>query len=549
MKIVLVGNQNSGKTTIFNSLTGLNQKIGNWSGVTVDYCNGKIKNTNDMLVDLPGIYSLSPYSIDEEITVNYLNNYDYDLIINVIDINVIERSLILTYELLKLNKPILIIFTHTDKYNQNELIMNKKVINEELKLKVIEIDDIININNFNIKSYEHNNYINIFNNIDKIIKKMKIKNNTNYLDKLFLNRLIGIPLFLVIMLFIYLFSIYVGNYTNNFVDNMIQFISNGILLLLNRLGLYKWLVSLMIDGILKGISVLICFIPQLFIMFFLIEILNQTGYISRIAYLFYVFFNRIGLSGTSIIPFICATNCSVPGIMQSRIIENKNIREKTIVLTTFIPCSAKIPIIIMISNYLNIKYLIIIIYVLIIIIMIIYALILNKIYKKDTDYMIMELPNYKLPNIKYIFKESIFKIKDFIKKITSIIIISSIILWLVLNITFNNYSLLFYIGNYLSFIFYPFLGSKNWILSISILEGLISRENVISSLNIIGNLNMFGYNTLLSFLIFNLFSIPCFNTIIIMRQELGIFKLIIYLFFQFVIAFILSTLIYRLGIL
>ena len=186
---------------------------------------------------------------------------------------------------------------------------------------------------------------------------------------------------------------------------------------------------------------------------------------------------------------------------------------------------------------------------LIIIIMIIYALILNKIYKKDIDYMIMELPNYKLPNIKYIFKESIFKIKDFIKKITSIIIISSIILWLVLNITFNNYSLLFYIGNYLSFIFYPFLGSKNWILSISILEGLISRENVISSLNIIGNLNMFGYNTLLSFLIFNLFSIPCFNTIIIMRQELGIFKLIIYLFFQFVIAFILSTLIYRLGIL
>ena len=176
MKIVLVGNQNSGKTTIFNSLTGLNQKIGNWSGVTVDYCNGKIKNTNDMLVDLPGIYSLSPYSIDEEITVNYLNNYDYDLIINVIDINVIERSLILTYELLKLNKPIFIIFTHTDKYNKNDLIMNKKVINEELELKVIEIDDIINTNNFNIKSYEHNNYINIFNNIDKVIKKISRNN-------------------------------------------------------------------------------------------------------------------------------------------------------------------------------------------------------------------------------------------------------------------------------------------------------------------------------------------------------------------------------------
>ena len=567
MIIILVGNQNSGKTTIYNYLTKQQEKTGNWPGVTIDYKSNKIRNTNHLLIDLPGIYSLSPYSKEEEITTNYILNNNYNLIINVIDINLIKRSLYLTLELLELNKNIIILLTHTNNYQQKDLNNYKQILENNLHIKVIDINElkkdinklfinIININSklINTKSYQKYQYINT------ITKNIKTHKNNNTLDKILLNKILGIPIFITIMLFIYYFSIIIiGNITNNIITNITNILISKIIILLNNLGVYKWLINLITNGIFKGLTVLIVFIPQLLSIFILTEILNQTGYITRITYLLDGLLNKIGLTGKSMISFILGTSCSVPAILQSRIIETKDKRDKTIILIPFIPCSAKLPIILLISNYLNINYLIIIIYILSIIIIIISSLILNKIYILEDNNYILELPNYKLPKINHIIKEVINRIKEFIKRTTSIILISSIIIWILLNISTKfNYninidnSILYYIGKKTSFIFYPFLGSINWILSVSILEGLISREQVITTLNIItnNNLNIFTKPTLLSFLTFNMFSIPCINTIITMKNELkSIKKLLLSLLFQFIISFIISVIIYRIGLL
>ena len=565
MKILLIGNQNSGKTTVYNYLTKKHEKIGNWPGVTINYKISKIKNTNHLLIDLPGIYSLSPYSKEEEITKKYLLSNNYDLIINVIDINLLERSLFLTLQLLELNKNILILLTNTNKYTKKEINNYIQILEKNLKIKVINIKDIkIFINILNTQNIINNNIkvnynlnesliIEKYQYIENITKNIKLHKNNNKLDKILLNKLLGIPIFITIMLFIYYLSInIIGNITNEFITNITNIINHKLIITLSKLHIYKWLIDLIINGIFKSLKVLITFIPQLLTIFILTEILNQTGYITRITYLLDGLLNKIGLSGKSIISFLTATSCSVPGIMQSRIIENKVKRNKTIFLVPFIPCQAKLPLIIFFSNYLNINYLIIIIYLLSIIIILISSIILNKIYAlKDSNYII-ELPNYKLPKISYILKEVLNKVKDFLKRTTSIIFISSIIIWLLLNIKINvNENILFHIGKYLSFIFYPFLGNLNIVLSISIIEGLIAREQVLTTINILinNNISIFSKPTLISFLIFNMFSIPCINTIITMKNELNsIKKLIFCLLFQFIIAFIISVIIYRIGL-
>ena len=562
MKLVLVGNQNCGKTTIYNYLTGSCEKIGNWPGVTIDVKFSRVIDSNHFLIDLPGIYSLSPYSNDEVITTNYLINNNYDFIINVIDINLIERSLFLTLELLSLNKNMLILLTHTSKYKKEDIIMNIKVIENKIGIKVIDIEDIkkdrnilfMNIENSDVCNYKHfsimENYR--FKYIEDIINNMNVKVNNCFLDKIFLNRVIGIPFFLVIMAFIYYVSIVVvGNITNNYILSIINNVKGNITLILMSLNVYEWLISLIVNGIIKGISMFICFIPQLLVFFMLMEILNQSGYIARVSFLLDGLLNKIGLSGKSIMCFIVGMGCSVPGIMQSRIIENNIERNKIIFLTPFIPCSAKLTIIMVITNYLGCNYLLIIIYLLSICIIIVSSLIINKIFVLDNNNYIMELPNYKIPKARYILREVMNKLIDFMKRTYSIVLISSILIWIFMNIYVNNVSLLYFIGRWLSLIFYPFLGGNSWILSVSILEGLIAREQVITSLNVIinNNLNMFSKHTIISFLIFNMYSIPCINTIITMRNELGSLKnLFLYLLFQFIIAFFVSVIAYRIGI-
>lgn len=642
MKIALVGNQNSGKTTLFNFLTESNQKIGNWPGVTIEKKEGIIKKSDHLLIDLPGIYSLSPYSIEEVVSSNFILNNKFDLIINVIDANCLERSLYLTTQLLELDYKVIIIINMIDILNRDGINIDIKKLEKMLNVPVIDsldlkkegidklIDIIKNLNSYNkknikifsseieaiiekisinfnsnkrflsIKALEQDEIISLkinadfykntlekkykydieeiiatqrYNYIDKIVKLVisGSKKRSDYLDKILLNRFLSIPIILIIMSLIYYFSIgVVGDFFNSIVSYFIVLTNNKVYNVLSYLNASDWLKSLICDGIINGVGSILMFLPQLSVLFFLIEFLEETGYMARISFILDKFFSKIGLSGKSLISFVIGTGCSVPGIMSTRIIEDDIKREKSIILTPFIPCSAKLPIIIMVSNcfFSSNKYFPVFMYLIAALVVIISSAILSKIYivNKNNSY-IMELPRYKKPSLLHILKEIKEKILSFIKRAGSVILISSIVIWVLLSFSPNfNYnvsiedSILSYIGHKISWLFYPFLGTNNWAVAVSVIQGLIAKEQVISSMVIISkmNTNLFQSNifsfftpiSALSFLTFNLFSIPCFSAISAMKKELGsLRKLFLCLLFQLIVAFIISTLIYQIGIL
>ena len=430
MKIALVGNQNSGKTTLFNVLTGMNAKIGNWPGVTIEKKTGIIKNTKYELTDLPGIYSLGPYSIEEEISRKFIFDENVDVIINIVDSTSLERSLYLTTQLLELDCKVIVALNMVDILEEKGLIINENILEKVLGVKVIKISA---LKGFGIKEliteiensvqtktpYIYDSKIeqtikdiesNLSNNIkhkrfvtvkllenDKRFENLnsyKIKNkaqelSVNYdtdleeaiaiqryefieqikkqsviqihhsnasisdkLDKIFLNKFISIPIFILIMFLVYYLSVgLVGSYTVKWIDSIIEKIREAVGAILQNIGTSGWLESLVVNGIITGVGAVLSFVPQLVILFTCISILEATGYMSRIAILLDKIFKKIGLSGKSLIPFIIGSGCSVPGIMGTRIIENQDEREMTTILTPFIPCSAKLPIIALFSGY------------------------------------------------------------------------------------------------------------------------------------------------------------------------------------------------------
>ena len=427
MKVALVGNQNSGKTTLFNLLTGMNSKIGNWPGVTIEKKTGIIKNTNHEITDLPGIYSLSPYSVEEEVSRKFIFEEKPDVIINIIDSTSLERSLYLTTQLLELNCKIIIALNMTDILEKKGITINISQLEQILGTSVIKISALKEIGikelvrEIGIKDKERKTYI-YDSKIEEAIKQVenlidvshkrfvavkllenderfeeqnnyKIKNisqkltekyNTDMeetiatqryqfieqtkrktvvkrktketisdkLDKIFLNKIFAFPIFITIMFFVYYLSVgVVGKFTVDWIENLVEAFSNNIELVLTNIGVSKLLNSLIIDGIITGVGGVLSFIPQLIILFTCISILETTGYMSRIALLLDKIFRKIGLSGKSLIPFIVGSGCSVPGIMGTRIIENQSEREMTAILTPFIPCSAKLPIIALFSGY------------------------------------------------------------------------------------------------------------------------------------------------------------------------------------------------------
>lgn len=628
MKIALVGNQNSGKTTLFNLLTGSNQKIGNWPGVTIEKKEGIISGTDYTLIDLPGIYSLSPYSVDEELSVKYILENKLDLIINVVDVNCLERGLYLTTQLMELDCKVIVALSMTNLLKKDGLSIDIKKLEKILEIPIIDINtkkDILKetisainkakLNNISIFSYDielilsklvsNFNYNKKYNSIEllknneiycktleekyncdimellaskrykyidsivEMVIKGSKKKKINILDKIFVNRFLGIPLFILIMMFIYYVAIgLVGDVSSNILSTLISLLNQNVDIFLKSINASEWLISLINNGIINGVGSVLNFLPQLCILFLLIEILEQTGYMARISFILDRFFSKLGLSGKSLIPFIMGLGCSVPGIMATRIIDDKTKREKTIFLTPFIPCSAKLSIVIIVSNYFfpNNRFFASFMYLFAVLIVILSSIILKKIYfVSESQSYIMELPTYKIPNFHHVIKEVSDKIKSFIKRAGSVILISSIIIWLMLSLSptldYTNSienSILCLIGKKISWIFYPFIGMRNWAVSVSIIQGIIAKEQVVSSMSIIANAqnNVFSGKyfafftpiSALSFLTFNLFSIPCFNTIITMKKELGsLRKLILALLFQLIIAFLISTIIYQIG--
>ena len=653
MKIALVGNQNSGKTTLFNVLTGMNAKIGNWPGVTIEKKTGIIKNTNHEITDLPGIYSLSPYSVEEEVSRRFIFDEMPDVIINIVDSTSLERSLYLTTQLLELDCKVIIALNMADILEKKGLIINENRLEQILGAKTIKISALKEtgieelVKEIEMPSINNNLYIydakmeqtikQIENHISKEMKhkrfiavkllenderfeeinSYKIKNlaqglSTDYdadleetvatqrykfieqakrqavaqiplresfsdkLDKIFLNKWLAFPIFIIIMFLVYYLSVgIVGNYTVDLVAGIVETIGENVRIVLENIGTSKWINSLVVDGIIAGVGAVLGFVPQLIILFICISLLETTGYMSRISLLLDKVFRKIGLSGKSLIPFIVGSGCSVPGIMGTRIIENQDEREMTTILTPFIPCSAKLPIIAMFSGYFfgeKSGLASASLYFFAIAIIILSAIIMKKfIYKNTSSTYISELPEYKIPSIKYVGKDVFDKVISFIKRAGSVILICSIVIWFLLSFSFKfeygvnvEDSILATIGKTISWIFYPMLGTNSWGAAVSAIQGLVAKEQVISSMSVIAGLSedvttgnqifasgIFSFFTVSSayaFMVFNLFSAPCFGAIGAMRRELGgTRKMLKAIAFQTGLAWILATLVYQIG--
>ena len=654
MKIGLVGNQNSGKTTLFNLLTGMNAKIGNWPGVTIEKKVGKIKNTDFELTDLPGIYSLSPYSIEEEISRKYVFEENPDVIINIVDSTVLERCLYLTTQLLELDTKVIVALNMADVLEKkgiqidvlelekrlgtkvvkisalketgiDELVDEIKKLEDKSKIKVFDSElekTITSLQNGLPKEEKHKRFVAVkllendsrFENLnssdvkntinklsknydtdleeviaterykfiekvkEKTFKKIDVKEDiSDKLDKIFLNKILAFPIFVVIMFLIYYLSVgVIGSFTVDWIGGIVESIGENIGVFLENVGTSEWVNSLVVDGIIAGVGAVLGFVPQLIILFICISVLETTGYMSRIALLFDRVFRKIGLSGKSLIPFIVGSGCSVPGIMGTRIIENQDEREMTTILTPFIPCSAKLPIIALFAGYFFGESSGIVsasLYFFAIVVIIISALFMKLfVYKNTSSTYIAELPDYKLPSIKYVAKDVWDKITAFIKRAGSVILICSIVIWTLSSFSFKfeygvdiEESMLADIGNIISWIFEPMLGTRSWGATVSAIQGLVAKEQVVSSMAVINGLaddveegkeifsesGIFGFfnpASAYAFMVFNLFSAPCFGAIGAMKRELGgTKKMLKAVGFQTLFAWLLGIAVYQIG--
>ena len=619
MNIALVGNQNSGKTTLFNFLTGLNQKIGNWPGVTIEKKEGIIKGTNYNVIDLPGIYSLSPYTLEERIACNFLFEEQPDVIINIIDANSLERSLYLTLQLAELDIPIIIVLNMADifskkggKINVEELkqalgldvmvvsakhgdgveelisLLDKVGYNDKpisfslpLENKVMTIYSLLKGKNRRFvaarlleKDLRFESYLNdeikdylsylpeedfeeaiateryhIIEDIKKIVMvpPRDKKTITEKIDKIVLNKYFSFPLFILIIFGLYFSVVLIGGLFTDFLESVFEtfrdFAKEGLL----NAGATPWIVNLTTDGILAGIGAVLTFIPQIIVLFIIVALLEASGYLSRVSFLLDKLFSRLGLSGRTLIPFIVGFGCSVPGVMATRTIENEKERRSATILVPFIPCGAKLPIIALFSGFFFKKYRALIstsLFFLSILLIIISALILKKIYKTKTSSYMSELPDYRLPDFKYVFHSTWDKTWSFIKNAGSIILVGSIVIWILLSFSPTlkygvpiEKSILAYLGHGVAWFFYPIVGKWSWAAGVSAIQGLVAKEQVVASLRVIAGLSgdvsstaeifaspAFAFFTPASayaFMAFNLFSAPCISAIGAMRRELG----------------------------
>lgn len=652
MKVALVGNQNSGKTTLFNCLTGMNAKIGNWPGVTIEKKSGKIKGTEHEITDLPGIYSLSPYSTEEEVSRQYIFEENPEVIINIVDSTSLERSLYLTTQLMELNTKVIVALNMADILEKKGISIDVKKIEKLLGTKVYKIsalketgideliaeiskqDDLQRKEVFDsslenvIKKIEekisskHKKFVAVkllenderfkehrnieidkmtlsieenydtdleeviaterYNFIEKVkkeavIEKKSIETISDKLDKVLLNKFAAFPIFVVIMFLVYYLSVgIVGSATVDWVGSVMDSFGEYIGEFLESIGTSEILNSLVVDGIIAGVGAVLGFVPQLIILFLCIVLLETTGYMSRIALLLDKVFRKIGLSGKSLIPFIVGSGCSVPAIMGARIIENEDERKMTTILTPFIPCSAKLPIIALFAGYFfeeNSGFVSASLYFFAIAVIILSAIIMKKfVFTKTSSTYISELPEYKIPSAKYVAKDVFDKVVAFIKRAGTVILLCSIAIWFLLSFSFSleygvdiEDSILAQIGNKISWVFYPMLGENSWGATVSAIQGLVAKEQVVSSMAVIAGLaedteegsQIFGDGSIFSsftaasayaFMVFNLFSAPCFGAIGAMRRELGgTKKMLKAVAFQTICAWILASIVYQIG--
>lgn len=594
IKLAFIGNPNCGKTTLFNAYTGQRLKVANYPGVTIEKKEGELeyKNKQIVITDLPGIYSLNSYSIEEKVSKEFIENEDLDVIIDVVDASSLERNLYLTLQLIENNKNIIIALNMMDIVKKRGMNIDIKKLEETLGVKVIPIsaktkeglkellEAIINQKNKNsknlIKIDNEENILNKYNYIENIVKectknKMKVDKRTEKIDKILTHKIWGLPIFIIIMGTVFLLTFTLGDYIKGYFELILELIINKTLLILDYLKIGPAMTSLITEGIITGVGGILTFIPNIFILFLCLGFLEDTGYMSRVAYIMNGFMEKLGLSGKACIPMILGFGCSVPAVMATRTLKEEKDRKKTIMLIPCMSCSAKIPIYVLFAGIFFRKYEAIValgMYVIGIAISLILGIITKRIEKSPKrEELIIELPEYKIPDYNSIKIYVIEKIKDYINKAGTIIFISSIILWGILNIGKTGFvenpeeSFGAIIGKLLIPIFKP-TGLGYWQIIVALISGLIAKEVVVSSINVLYGINAVSqnyelYNILMleSFskinafclMLFCLLYVPCIATIATIHSETKSTKFTIKLIcFQLLMAWTVTTITYQL---
>ncbi len=668
VKIALAGNPNSGKTTLFNALTGSNQFVGNWPGVTVEKKEGKLKGYKDVvLMDLPGIYSLSPYTLEEVVARNYLIGERPDAIINIVDGTNIERNLYLSTQIMELGIPVIMAVNMVDVMEKQGDTIHTGKLAEKLGCEVVTIsalkgsgikdvaaravqlagekkaaevkhefcakaEEIISAAEYKLEGMvpeEQKRFfaIKLLERDDKIASRMKsvpdvsdeiremeeafdddmesIITNERYvyissiigdcvsrnrkeeltvsdkIDRIVTNRWLALPIFAAIMWLVYYVSVTtVGAVLTDWTNDVLfgEIIPPAIENVLTAVHCADWLQGLILDGIVAGVGAVLGFVPQMLVLFIFLAFLESCGYMARVAFIMDRIFRKFGLSGKSFIPMLIGSGCGVPGIMASRTIENDRDRKMTIMTTTFVPCGAKLPIIALIAGALfdGASWVAPSAYFVGIGAIICSGIILKKtkMFAGDPAPFVMELPAYHMPTVGNILRSMWERGWSFIKKAGTIILLSTIVLWFLMNFGWINgsfgmleeqelnYSILASLGSVIAPVFAP-LGWGDWKMAVAAVTGLIAKENVVGTFGI-----LFGFAEVAeegneiwgqlagsmtaaagySFLVFNLLCAPCFAAMGAIKREMNNGRWFAFAIgYQCLLAYVVSLVVYQLG--
>ncbi len=579
MRIALAGNPNSGKTTMYNALTGKNEKVGNWAGVTVEKKEHAIKksiyNGADELVavDLPGAYSMSPFTSEESITSSFVKNENPDVIINIVDGTNLSRSLFFTTQLLELNIPVVVALNKTDINNKKETKIDTSLLSKKLGCPVFET---VSTSSKGLKEvvraavalagkgqlapytqdnvdYSNKKAVQIadrkrFDFVNKIVAEAETRKvltrDKNYQDKIdavLTNKWLGIPIFAVIMFLV--FDISQSTFGPWLADTLVAWLE-GFQGMIGELfsSANPLLYALLVDGVIGGAIAVIGFLPLVMVMYFLIAILEDCGYMARVSVVLDPIFKKVGLSGKSVIPFVIGTGCAIPGVMASRTIRNLRERRATAMLAPFMPCGAKLPVIALFAGafFEDASWVGTLMYFAGIILIFFGALLINKItaHKARKSFFIIELPEYKLPSFKRAFMSMCSRGWAYIVKAATIILICNTAVqimqtfdWTLAVAESADKSILKSISQPFAYLLIPVIGYHAWQLSAAAVTGFIAKENVVATLAVCFALTdvtkeLPGVTpeltavAALAYLMFNLFTPPCFAAIGAMNAEM-----------------------------
>lgn len=573
INVALFGNPNVGKTTVFNLLTGSNQYVGNWPGVTIEKKEGYL-NDNIKIVDLPGIYAMDTFSNEEKVSKSYLENEDVDVIVNVVDASNLDRNLYLTTQLMKYNKPIILLLNMVDLADAKGIKTDYDKLAKELNVTILPIIAKKKSGLENIEKVIENcskqkvNYSIDFGDETSTYKKLEeIISNcskapieskesiSDRIDNIMLNPILAYPLFIGILLLLFKFTFdWVGGPLQEGLTGIIEtYVMTPMDGLLANSS--EWFRSLIIDGVLGGIAGTLPFFPLIFTLFFGISLFEDSGYMSRAAFLMDKIMSKVGLSGKAFIPMVMGLGCASPAIMATRTLESEKDRKITALISPLMTCGAKLPIyalFVAIFFPKNEALITTSLYLLGIVVAILVALVLNKtVYKTEAEPFVLELPEYKIPTLSALLKNTWNKSKGFLIRVVTVMFAMSVVIWFLSSFNFAgftenmNESFLAGFGKILTPIFAP-LGFKDWRISVALLSGLGAKEIVVNTMIVLfGNLNqvlptVFTGVTAYSFLIFSALYTPCIASLATMRKEYGNKMMMISLSYQFLLAWVVA---------